>query len=63
MAETLNQRFNRLNKCTERKHYKDTLTGEWFINRCVRRKAPNPIRGANYRPVDDTSVPWVEGDY
>jgi hypothetical protein len=56
--ETLNERFNRICKCTERKTYRDTRTGEICYQRCIRRKAPAPIRGANYHPTDDTSIPW-----
>jgi hypothetical protein len=56
--ETLNQRFNRLNPCVERRTYKDPFTGELYVNRCVRRKAPAPVRGSDYQPTDDRSVPW-----
>ena len=57
-VETLNERFNRLNRCTERRTYRDTFTGKLHKQRCVRRKAPSPITGANYHPTKDTSVPW-----
>jgi len=56
--ETLNQRFNRINHCVERRTYHDGITGELFVNRCVRRKGPAPIRGINYQPTNDTSIPW-----
>ncbi len=56
-GETLNQRFNRLNKCVMRKTYTDPFTGELYVNRCVMRKGPT-IVGENYVPSNDTSVPW-----
>ena len=55
--ETLNERFNRLCPCTERKTYTDGYTGERFVNRCVRRKGPT-ITGENYKPHIGNSVPW-----
>ena len=55
--ETLNQRFNRLCKCMERKTYRDPFTGELYKNRCIRRKGPT-VRGINYQPSNDISVPW-----
>mgnify|MGYP001812745210 CR=1 FL=1 len=57
-TETLNERFNRLNKCVERKSYKDPITGEYCINRCIRRRRFKPIKGKNYIPSTDTSIPW-----
>jgi hypothetical protein len=56
--ETLNERFNRLNPCTERKSYTDPLTGEYYHNRCVKRKHPRVLTGINYKPGDDNSIPW-----
>jgi len=56
--ETLNERFNRLNPCTERKSYTDPFTGEYYKNRCVKRKHPRVLTGINYRPSNDMSIPW-----
>ncbi len=56
--ETLNERFNRLNPCTERKSYTDPFTGEYYKNRCVKRKHPKVLTGINYKPSNDTSIPW-----
>ena len=58
--ETTNERFNRLNPCTERKSYKDPFTGEDYHNRCVRRKHPVVITGENYKPHIGNSLPWGE---
>jgi hypothetical protein len=56
-GETLNDRFNRLNPCVERKSYFCPVKGVYFNNRCIRRKGPT-ITGSNYIPNNDTSIPW-----
>ncbi len=55
--ETQNQRFNRLYKCVERKSYTDPFTGEFYNNRCVRRKGPTII-GSDYVETIDSTCPF-----
>jgi len=53
-----NQQWNSdLYPCIERKDYRDTLTGVFYKNRCIRRAGPT-VRGDKYKPHIGNSLPW-----
>lgn len=56
-GESLNDRFNRLCRCVERKSYFDDIKRVYYKNRCIKRKGPT-ITGSDYVPNNDTSIPW-----
>ncbi len=45
--------------CIEKADYRDTRTGIFYKNRCIRRQGPRVV-GKNYKPHIGNSLPWSE---